>query len=388
MAIDSLFPIAEFNRRRDAVRKVLVEKGWAGVIVARPENVYYLCGLNSLGYFSTTLLLIPQEGDPLLFARAMEAPTIERQCPAVQFVGLAEDDDPVDIVERQLGEHELTHGPIAVELDTMNLPAVVAFGLRDRLAASFADGSGVVDDIRNIKSPAELDLVRKAGRLTDSILETAFSTASRGVPEQDVAAAAYHAMIAGGGDVSAAPPLVRSSETMTLTHTTWRDRRLQEGDALFVEVAGVAHRYHAPSTRLGFIGRPPAEAVKATEAAIAGIEAIAATIRPGVPASDVYASWARGVESAGLSNPPVRHHSGYMVGIGFPPGWMTMKGGNRPVSLRPTTSLVLEEGMVFHIFSWMLTNPPGIAAISDTAIVTAEGCEIVTKTSRELRSLG
>ena len=388
LAIDNVFEGAEFDRRRDSVQRILTERDWGGLIVARPENVYYLCGLNFYGYFSATLLLIPREGEPLLFARAMEAPTIERQCHGIKFVGLAEDDNPVDIMLQHLADQGLTDSRIAVELDTMSLPAVVAFGLRERLADHFADGSGVVDDIRNVMSPVELDFIRDAGKLSETIAEAAFAAARPGVSEREVAAAAFQAMIAAGGDPSAFPPLIRSTETILLSHTSWRDRELKDGDALLVEVAGSVERYHAPHTRLGYIGRPPREAVETTKAAIAGIEAIAETIKPGVAARDVFAAWVRGVEAGGLPNPPLRHHSGYITGIGFPPSWMTLKGGSRPVSLRPSSSLVLEEGMVFHIFSWMLKGAPGMAAISDTAIVTADGCEVVTKTSREVRHLG
>ncbi len=76
-----------------------------------------------------------------------------------------------------------------------------------------------------------------------------------------------------------------------------------------------------------------------------------------------------------------RHHCGYATGIGFAPSWTG--AGSPPVGLRPGQDLVLREGMVFHVFSWILGQGPVDYGVSDTALVTADGCELLTTTARE-----
>lgn len=383
---DPVFSAREFSTRREAAKAVLAARGWRALIVADPANIYYLTGLNYYGYFAATLLVVTAEGDAVLFARRFEGATAARQCWGTRFCGLEEDDDAANVVIRELASLGVLDGKLAIELGGMFLPPAIVMALRDRVLTGLDDGSGTVEELRAVKSPAELELTRRAGVISEAIAEAAFAAAREGVNEQEVAAEAYRAMIAAGSEPSAFPPLIRSTETLRLSHTSWRDRVLRNGDALLVEVSGSADRYHAPHTRLGFIGDAPPEAIHATGAAIHGIEAIARAIGPGAPARDVYSAWHEALDAAGMPQPP-RAHVGYATGIGFPPSWMVLIGGNKPVSLRPTSSMILKEGMVLHIFSWALHDPPHIAAISDTVIVTTDGCEVVTKTDREARAL-
>jgi Xaa-Pro dipeptidase len=69
------------------------------------------------------------------------------------------------------------------------------------------------------------------------------------------------------------------------------------------------------------------------------------------------------------------------VGIGYPPSW---SGSGVPVGLRRSSDLELQPGMVFHLMSWLLRTGKGDSFLSDTAVVTEDGCEVLTKVSREL----
>ncbi|MFZ0487132.1 MAG: hypothetical protein WAL83_09045, partial [Arenicellales bacterium] len=78
-----------------------------------------------------------------------------------------------------------------------------------------------------------------------------------------------------------------------------------------------------------------------------------------------------------------RHHCGYLVGIGFPPSWT---GGSMVTSLRPGSTLELKPGMVFHLHSWFTNTGLGDYFVSNTALLTEEGCEILTsRTPQELQ---
>jgi Xaa-Pro dipeptidase len=104
-------------------------------------------------------------------------------------------------------------------------------------------------------------------------------------------------------------------------------------------------------------------------------------MRPGVPAREVYAAWQAVVDRAGLSHYR-RHHCGYMIGVGMPPSWI---GGNMVVGLRHDSDMVLKEGMVFHLMSWLMdTGRPGDYFVSDTAVVTEDGCEVITSVPQTL----
>jgi Xaa-Pro dipeptidase len=65
-----------------------------------------------------------------------------------------------------------------------------------------------------------------------------------------------------------------------------------------------------------------------------------------------------------------------MVGSAFPPAW---SGGGVPRGLRHNSDLELRNGMVFHLMSWLMgTGRDGNYFVSDTALVTEDGCEVLT----------
>jgi Xaa-Pro dipeptidase len=87
------------------------------------------------------------------------------------------------------------------------------------------------------------------------------------------------------------------------------------------------------------------------------------------------------VDAAGLAHYR-RHHCGYLIGLGFPPSWV---GGAMVVGLRYDSDLRLQEGMTFHLMSWLMGAGRGDYFVSDTVLVTAQGCERLTTVPQTLR---
>jgi Xaa-Pro dipeptidase len=204
-------------------------------------------------------------------------------------------------------------------------------------------------------------------------------TAGPGVNEKEVAAEVYAAMIRAGGDYPGFVPFIRSTRTMRQEHTTWRDHVLQPGEMLVLEMGGCVHRYHAPASRMIFVGEAPSGTQEVATLCVRGLEAVTSAIAPGVKARDVYQAWQHVVNDAGLSHYE-RHHCGYLVGLGFPPSWV---GGGMVVGLRSDSDMVLEAGMVFHVVSWLMgTGLQGDYFVTDTAVCTDRGCEVITSAPR------
>jgi Xaa-Pro dipeptidase len=53
------------------------------------------------------------------------------------------------------------------------------------------------------------------------------------------------------------------------------------------------------------------------------------------------------------------------------------------VGLRRESDLVVQAGMTFHVLSWLLAQGPVDYGVSDTALVTDDGCELLTSTPRD-----
>jgi len=424
------FPDEEYAERLRRVRAGMEVRGLDALLVTEPENVFYLCGLDHMGYFAYQALLVPHEGRPVLVTRAMERALVRDQVPDVEHVGYADGAEPLpppadresellmgsqgpdgrarglrpwemslgvataapgaaDAAGRSaarataeaIGGAGLARGRVGLEKAGSFFPLRIAEALFAGLPeVRWEEASQLVGDCRLLQSERELAYTRAAAVVSDAMMLAAIAAAGPGVPKHDVMAAIYATMMRRGGTYPGFVPLVRSTRTLAHEHGTWDEERLATRDVLFLEMAGCVRRYHAPLGRLVFVGRPPARAERMHALCLEAFEAARAAIAPGVPADQVYRAWQAALDGAGLAA-YTRHHCGYAVGIGYPPSW---SGGGVPQGLRRGSSLVLRPGMVFHLMSWLLRTGRGDSFVSDAVVVSERGCELLTSVSREL----
>lgn len=412
------FEDKEYERRRRLVREAMSRRGLDACLIASPENINYLTGLDHMGYFACQLLLFPAKGELTLITRAMERATVSDQVPDVTHIGYT-DGTHAPVVEHTDGSavyepwvmtagapirdlrrrsprttsaavqatvaalHDAGLGSahLGMDLNSTFLPHAIAEGIMTGTPdADWHDLESLVDDIRIVQSPVELELTRQAARVSNAMMMSAIAAAGVDVNANDVMAALYDAMFRRGGTYPGFVPLVRSTRDIEHEHGTWAYHTLVEGDLLFLEMAGCVRRYHAPMGRLVFVGTAPAEAEHINAVCQDAMLSAAGTIRPGVRAGDVYEKWQGVLDGNGLSH-YTRHHCGYSIGIGYPPSW---SGSGVPVGLRRNSELELKEGMVFHLMSWLLHSGQGDAFLSDTVVVTADGCEFLTTVERNV----
>ncbi len=368
------FSDLELAGRLQRFRVALAARDLDAAVLAAPESVFYLTGLDHWGYFAPHLLVVPRDGRPLLVTRAMEAVTIAHQVRNAEFRGHSDRETAADAAAAALADLGLGHGRIGLEAWTAGLSHGLASRLKSLLAADWHDISGLVDSLRLVKSPEEQGLLRQAAAVTDAAAMAAIAAIADGARERDVAAACLAAMIAAGGDPPGFGPFIRPAARLGEEHTTWGDGRFRTGEAVFLELSGCVGRYHAPLGRLVRLGRVRDEDAAMAEIAGAAFAAAVAALRPGSRAGEVYAAWQQVVDAAGLSYR--RHHCGYSVGIGQPPSWT---GGNSVTGLRPGSDLEIAEGMSFHVLSWLMGTGRGDHFVSDTVLLTPSGPEVLTR---------
>jgi Xaa-Pro dipeptidase len=378
---EPFFAAHEYESRIARVREQMEQDGFAALLIASPENIYYLTGLNHQGYFAVTLLVLPLDGPPLLVARAMESVTITAQVPQCVHVPFADYEDPATAAVRALRSVTSAGDAVGVEQTSMCFPLSVWEPLRASLGdLRLVDGSGRVERLRQVKSAAEVAFVRRAAQASSRAVEAGLAAVSDGVSQREVASAVYAEMMRAGSEYPGFAPLIRSRDELLHEHVTWRDRPITSGDAVFMELSASVGRYHAPLTRMAYVGEPPPGTDEAAAISTAGLEAVRDALRPGTTSGEVYAAW-QSVIDEGLGHDSYRrHHCGYTVGIGFPPSWV---GGAAVVGLRNGGEMEVKEGMTFHVLSWILDQKPADYVISDTVLVTAGGSEILTTTRRD-----
>ncbi|MEM7225487.1 MAG: Xaa-Pro peptidase family protein [Pseudomonadota bacterium] len=379
----AVFPPDELAGRVARLRERLAAQDLDALIVTVPETIYYLTGLDHWGFFACHALIVPQTGEMVLVARAMERITIENQVANAGFRGHSDDEELADALAAALQDMGLASGRLGLEKRSLFLTPHSAERLIAQMPkAQWHDASGLADDLRQIKSPLEQAYTRAAARAADAGTQAAVAAIHDGASDHAVAAECHRAMILAGSEYPGFGPFIRPTRRLGEEHTTWRGDVFRRGDAVFLEIGAAYRKYQAPMGRLVHVGQPPKAAEQAAVLSIAGMAAIVAAIRPGATAGQVYDAWQEVARGAGLTDYR-RHHCGYLVGIGFPPSWT---GGSGVTSLKPGSDRVLEPGMVFHAHSWFTNTGRGndfSYFISNCVLLTEAGCEVLTNQTPE-----
>ena len=380
MSEHNVFPTEELNQRLSNVRSQMVEANVDGVVITIPENIYYLTELDHWGFFACHLLVVPREGAMILVCRAMERITIENQVKNARFFGHADHEDPADYIVSALSELGLLNSRIGMEKSSLFLTARLAESIQAKTPkVEWHDTSNLVSALRMVKSPLEMEYVRKAAKAADAGMLAAINTTRDGASDYEVAAECSRAMILAGSEYPGFGPFVRPTSRLGEEHTTWRGEIFRNGEAVFLEIAAAYRKYQAPMGRLVYVGNAPDGAEKSVQLAIDGMKAINSAIKPGAKAGDAYAAWREVARKGGLKDYE-RHHCGYLVSIGFPPSWT---GGSMVTALAPNSKLELKVGMTLHTHSWFTNTDCVDYFISNTSLLTEDGCEVLTSETPE-----
>lgn len=344
------------------------------LLVHTPENIYYLTGYQTPGYYTYQCMVVPIEGEPVVFTRFME----EENVRALSWIDASDHyldtQNPASETCRLLRERGLAGRVIGIEERAWFLTVAELRTLRAGLPeAEFQDASGLVEQLRVVKSEQEIEYIRQAARVCEAGMRHAIEAAAEGRTENDLAIALYTGSIEAGGEYMSLPPFVASGARSALAHATWSGRRFEPGEVVFLEHCGTVHRYSASLIRMVSIGPPSDRLRRMDEAARQGLRAAIDSIGPGVPAAEVDRACRRKIEALGFGE-IFRHRTGYSIGVSFPPDW----GEGQILSLKESEQRPLEPGMTFHLVPILMEH--GLAGIgcSQTVLVTGDGCEVIT----------
>lgn len=361
------FSTDEFRRRVGAVQRAMAARRLDLLLCHAPENIYYLTGYQTSGYFAYQVLAVPADGDPVLLVRYLERGNIHEYSWLESYETWKEGDDhagrTADVV-RSLGADA---AQIGIEKECWFLTLAIAEQLRDRLpGANWVDASLLVDRVRILKSPAEIDCIRRAGVIAEEEMRAAIGALRAGVTEAEVAAAVLSAGVLAGCEYTGLPHHIMSGHRYDVCHANWSPKIVRSGELVLLELYGCIERYHATQMRTVSLGQPGEDVREAAALVVEGQDAALAALRPGASSHHVDAL-VRGPIRA--IRPDYYNRSGYSTGIGFPPRTAEWQA----LDFNEQSDWVVEEGMAFH----MLALARGFG-ISETVVVTSDGAERVT----------
>ncbi len=368
------FSTAEFQARLARVRDEMQKRRIGVLLVSAPENIYYLTGYQTSGYFAYQALIIGEAGTPLLLIRHLERGNVAEYSWLSEIVTWKEGEDVVAMTLDLLRAAGAEHKSVALEKGSWFLTFAVADALIAGLSSSrIVDARRLVEEVRLVKSETELEFMRRAARIVELEQRTAWSAISATACEADVAAAVFRAGINAGCEYTGLPHHIMSGDRYEVGHANWSGKQIRRGELVLLELYGCVERYHATQMRTVSVGPPSDAARRASDLIIAAQDAALTAMRAGASARDIDAAVRRPIRRI---RPDYVNRTGYSIGIGFPP----RTGEWDAADFNEHEDWPLKENMVFH----MLALAQGFG-ISETVLVTKTGIERLTaQNPREL----
>jgi Xaa-Pro aminopeptidase len=238
--------------------------------------------------------------------------------------------------------------------------------LRERYPQmEFRDVTPVIDEMRVIKTPAEIEILRRNGRLSADAVKQAMLAGRPGVYEYEIEAAAMAVILRGGAAGPAYAPIVGSGPNSCILHYDKNTRRVEAGDVVLMDFgADLGHLAMDITRTWPASGRFTDEQKAAYGLVLEVQKACLEAYKPGATAQDVRAHVAAVLKAMGLD--PRGLTGGFGHGVGLCVHDVPLGG-------------VLREGMVFAIEPGLYDEAKGLGIrIEDTVLVTATGCEVLT----------
>ena len=376
MGLHPHFPPAEFADRIARTRSGLRTAGVAVGVFDEIEAMAWLTGYgNSENRWRCVAL--PVDGEPFVLIRALDAgPCCERS--AVSDVATFLDwEDPAPVLARLLAERGLSEAMIGVDAGSPSMTVRRYAELEAALpGARLVDLGPLVPELRLIKSPAEIELIRRAAIVADEALAQAAALCTAGGTQRDAALAAMAVFVERGADPGAPGP-ISAGRGWDFLHGHMSEDPLAPGDVVHIELTPRVFGYSARVMRCVCVGTPAPALRDAAEGLAALQMRQIEAMRPGALAAEVDAILRDGVLAHGWRD-TFDNITGYTLGYY---SHATPHTSDFTRTFHPGATWRLEAGMVFHMY----VSAAG-ASFSETVLVTEARPECLTATPRTLLS--
>ena len=382
---------SEYALRREAVAAGMEAAGLDAVCVFYPARVTYLTGFHHVPTERPIALVLGPKNTAVLVVPAVEKEHAESSTSL----------DRVDVYFEYPGAEHPMERVTAILADMGARPArtgadhdgyVPYWGYRGPLLSDLTghrtfDVEPIIESLRRVKSPAEIDCIQLSCDWAVRAHRRMQSAIATGKTEMEIYAPVvietlqemlrempgWRPRSFDGNGVDA---MFVAGRSTAMPHGFVRGHGVQPGDVLVSGASADIDGYLSELERTMIVGEPSHEQERAFEAMLALQTRAIETMAPGVPAGEVELATVRLAEELGVAN-SLRHHVGHSIGL----------EGHEAPFLDRGEETVLEAGMVFTVEPGVYIKELGGFRHSDTVVITAGGCRVMTDYPRELRDL-
>lgn len=232
---------------------------------------------------------------------------------------------------------------------------------------------GIVEEHRARKDSTEIRRIRESVAILDKGFALAQKLLKPGAVEKQAAFELEFAFKKWGADGLAFDAIIASGARGALAHGKASEKKIRKGEFVVVDMGVLLNGYNSDETRTFCIGKPAREQKKVYDTVLGAQLSAIGAIRPGVKASAVDSAARDYIKKAGYGK-YFGHGTGHGVGLRI----------HEAPGIGPMSKDVLEEGMVVTVEPGIYIPGFGGVRIEDMALVNKNGCEILTRTAKEL----
>jgi Xaa-Pro aminopeptidase len=359
--------MAGTEHRLEKLRSAMSAEGLEALLITNPVNRRYVSGFTgSAGFVVVTADQAWLFTDFRYMTQADEqAPDfkiVEHGAPALASIG-----DALRAAGVQRVGFEQQH---------------VTYGAYRSYASDIGQGltlaatDGLVERLRRIKDAGELAVMRKAVAVADAAFEHILSFLKPGLSEREVALELETFMRRQGAKGSSFDIIVASGERSALPHGVASDRLIGTNEFVKMDFGALYDGYCSDMTRTVVMGAPTEQHRRIYDIVLEAQEAALAGIRSGI----------QGWEGDALARDVITKH-GYGGMFGHGTGHAVGMDIHENPRLNKTEDAVLEPGMVVTVEPGIYLPGFGGVRIEDIVVVTENGCDVLTKSSKRLITL-
>ncbi|MFP4502197.1 MAG: M24 family metallopeptidase [Candidatus Hydrogenedentota bacterium] len=354
------------KKRLDTLRNHLEEAGLDGFFSLSPPANEYLTG-----FTGTTSAVVVTAQDALFLCdfRYTEQ--------AGQQVHDYERREVAGVIEKRVGEALATLGVKRAAFDDTAHTVAQVRNVSDGFKGGAVPESSIVSRMRRVKSPGEIGRIRGAAALADGVLADVIDGLRTGVAERDVAARIEYEFKRRGAAGASFDTITLFGARSSLPHGMPGEHTLAPGDVVLIDCGCRKDGYCSDLTRTcAFATIPGAWFEEIYELTLTAQQIALEAIRPGLSCRELDAIARDLIAEAGYGG-RFGHGLGHGVGIEI----------HEAPRLNKESDAVLEAGMVVTIEPGIYLPGQGGVRIEDLVVVTESGCELLSKSPKNLKVL-
>jgi Xaa-Pro aminopeptidase len=230
--------------------------------------------------------------------------------------------------------------------------------------------------VKSIRSPREVSLLREVGRITAAAMSAAVESTRAGRTESEIAAVAAGTLLREGAHDRAFGTIVNSGPRSGIKHGYPTDRKLRNGDMVYLDMGAIKYGYQSDMSRTVVVGGANTEQRRVLDTVEEAFETLTDMMRPGVRTSELVA---RGEQIARRSGLRERYRGRIYLGLSVHHAIATSFFEIPSLGLEDT---VLEPNMSFAFEPMAHILDFGTAVIEDCILITKHGVESLTPYER------